>query len=408
MKEIAIQKLIELASARLIELQLSEGSIDSYHHRAFQPVSDFYHGRSEAFYRTVLMDELNSHYQELFFIGNISRKAFRWRIRGLEILNELYKTGSFEWKVFINRKESLLSSYYEEILTRFLSSLGDIGRIGIYRSIIERYFLFLATHGHHTIEGVLPTDIRYFIVDMFAYRPKSMDDVITVLRKFHTYFRAEGLLDIRFEPVLFVPKARDKKVLPCFSSEELNLILKQVNTETPAGKRDYAIIQLGITSGLRAGDIANLKLTDVDWKNNEIHLIQGKTKQPLSLPLEEHTGNAIIDYILNGRPKSESSYIFLRNLAPYTKFKDGVSVSCVFRKYLKSAGIVHTAGDGKTFHGLRRTLGTIMVIQGIPVTTVSQVLGHQSPETAKQYISLDTNGLKQCALSFGSIGEVRI
>jgi len=80
MKEIAIQKLIELASARLIELQLSEGSIDSYHHRAFQPVSDFYHGRSEAFYRTVLMDELNSHYQELFFIGNISRKAFRWRM----------------------------------------------------------------------------------------------------------------------------------------------------------------------------------------------------------------------------------------------------------------------------------------------------------------------------------------
>lgn len=98
------------------------------------------------------------------------------------------------------------------------------------------------------------------------------------------------------------------------SPVELNLILKQVNTETPAGKRDYAIIQLGITSGLRAGDITNLKLTDIDWKNNEIHLIQGKTKQPLSLPLEEHTGNAIIDYVLNGRPKSESSYMFLRSL----------------------------------------------------------------------------------------------
>lgn len=198
-------------------------------------------------------------------------------------------------------------------------------------------------------------------------------------------------------------------MFPCFSSEELNLILKQVNKETPAGKRDYAIIQLGISSGLRAGDIANLKLKDVDWKNNEIHLTQGKTKQPLLLPLEERAGNAIIDYILNGRPKSESPYMFLRSLAPYTKFKDGVSVSCVFRKYLKSAGIVRTTGDGKTFHGLRRTLGMKnMVIQGIPVTTVSQVLGHRSPETAKQYISLDTNGLKQCALSFETIGEARV
>lgn len=314
MKEIAIQELIKSATARLFELQLSEGSIDSYHSRAFHPVSDFYYERSEALYRADLMDELNSHYQEQFFNRNISRKTFRWRIRGLEVLNELYKTGSFEWKVFTNKKESLLSSYYEEILTKFLSSLGDTCRIGIYRSITERYFLFLVADGHHTIKSVLPTDIRYFIVDMFAYRPKSMDDVVTVLRKLHTYFRSEGLLDIRFEPVLFVPKARDKKVLPCFSLEELNLILKQVNTETPAGKRDYAIIQLGITSGLRAGDITNLKLTDIDWKNNEIHLIQGKTKQPLSLPLEEHTGNAIIDYVLNGRPKSESSYMFLRSL----------------------------------------------------------------------------------------------
>jgi site-specific recombinase XerD len=408
MNEVAIQELIESAIAKLIELQLCDGSIDSYHHLAFQPVSDFYHKKSEAFYRTELMDELSSHYLELFNGGNISRNTLRWRLRGLGIINELKKTGSFGWKIFIAKKKSLLSRYYEEILTRFLSSLGDICRIGIYKSIAERYFLCLTTHGHHTIEGVSPADIRYFIVDMFAYRPKSMDDVVTVLRKLHTYFRQEELLDIRFEPVLFVPRARDKKVLPCFSPEELNLILKQVNTETPAGKRDYAIIQLGISTGLRAGDITNLKLTDVDWKNNEIHLIQGKTKQPLSLPLEERAGNAIIDYILNGRPKSESSYMFLRSLAPYHKFQDGVSVACVFRKYLKSASISHTAGDGKTFHGLRRTLGTEMVVQGIPVTTVSQVLGHHSPETAKQYISLDTNGLKQCALSFGTIGEVRV
>lgn len=408
MKDVAIQELIESAIARLNEFQLCDGSIESYRHLAFQPVSDFYYKKSEAFYRTELMDELSCHYQELFNGGSISRKTLRWRQRGLGILNELKKTGSFEWKVFTPEKKSPLSLYYEEILTRFLSSLGDICRIDIYRSITERYFLFLTTNGHHTIEGVSPVDIRHFIVEMLAYRPKSMDDVVTVLRKLHIYFRQEQLLDIHFEPVLFVPRARDKKVLPCFSPEELNLILNQINTEIPRGKRDYAIIQLGISTGLRAGDIANLKVTDVDWKNNEIHLIQGKTKQPLSLPLEERAGNAIIDYILNGRPKAESPYMFLRSLAPYHKFQDGVSVACVFRKYLKSAGISHTPGDGKTFHGLRRTLGTEMVVQGIPVTTVSQVLGHHSPETAKQYISLDTDGLKQCALSFGVIGEVRV
>lgn len=404
MDEVTIQELIDSATTKLNELQLRDGSIHSYYYRAFQPVSDFYHKNSEAFYRPELMDELSYHYQELFRVGIISRKTLFWRLRGLGILKELYKTGNFEWKVFNTEKESLLSCYYEKILTGFLSSLGDICRIGIFRSIAERYFLFLSTRGHCTIERVSPADIRCFIVDMSVCRPKSMDDVITVLRKLHTYLREEELLDICFEPILFVPRARGRKVLPCFSSDEINLILKQVNTETPSGKRDYAIIQLGICTGLRAGDITNLKLTDVDWKNNEIHLIQGKTKQPLSLPLEERAGNAMIDYILNGRPKSESPNMFLRSLAPYQKFHDGVSVACVFRKYLKMASINHTSGDGKTFHGLRRTLGTEMVVQGIPVTTVSQVLGHHSPETAKQYISLDTDGLKQCALSFGTIG----
>lgn len=318
----------------------------------------------------------------------------------------MYDTGSFDWKVFIPPEEALLSHYYREILTGFLSSLGNINRIGIYRSINERYFLFLTKNEYPTINEVSSSDISDFIVDMFSHRPKSMDDVVTVLRKLHTYFREKELLDICFEPVLFVPKPRDKKVFPCFSSDELNLILRQINTETPKGKRDYAIIQLGISSGFRAGDITNLKLTDVDWKNNKIYLIQGKTKQPLSLPLEKRAGKALIDYILNGRPKSDSSYMFLRSLAPYHKLQDGVSVACIFRKYLKMAGINHIKGDGKTFHGLRRTLGTEMIVQGIPVTTVSQVLGHHSPDTAKQYISLDTNGLRQCALSFEPKGEV--
>lgn len=408
MNKVTIQDLIVLAKNELNGLQLRDDYIDFYHHRAFQPISNFYHKKSEIFYRPELMDELRSHYQELFYIGAISRKTLCWRLRGLGILNEVYKTGGFVWKVFCTKKETLLSSYFEKILSEFLINLGDICRIGIYRSIAERYFLFLTTHGHCTIERVSPVDIRSFIVDMSACRPKSMDDVVTVLRKLHTYLRGEELLDIRFEPALFTPKSRGRRVLPCFSSEEINLILKQVNTETPIGKRDFAIIQLGLCTGLRAGDIVNLKLTDVNWKNSEIHVIQGKTKQPLSLPLEVRASNAIIDYILNGRPKSESSYIFLRSLAPYQKFYDGVSVACVLQRYLKRAGISHTVGDGKTFHGLRRTLGTEMVVQGIPITTVSQVLGHHSPEAAKQYVSLDINGLKQCALSFGTIGEVRV
>ncbi|HZK61532.1 MAG TPA: tyrosine-type recombinase/integrase, partial [Anaerovoracaceae bacterium] len=229
-----------------------------------------------------------------------------------------------------------------------------------------------------------------------------------VLRRLHSYLRDEKLMDIRFESVLFAPRARDKKVFPIIAVEEIQCITKQVNQESHSGKRDYAILQLGIYTGLRAGDIADLKLKDINWKNNEISLVQGKTHEPLILPFNESVGAALINYILYGRPKTGSPYIFLRSIAPYHPFKDGVSISCVFRKHLKKANITHLKDDGRTFHGLRRTLGTEMVIQGIPLTTISQVLGHRNQDAAKQYISLDTNGLRQCALDFSSIsGGVR-
>ena len=114
---------------------------------------------------------------------------------------------------------------------------------------------------------------------------------------------------------------------------------------------------------------------------------------------------ALADYTLNGRPKSKSPEIFLRSLAPFKGFKDGVSVASVLRRRMKTAGVSHTLGDGKTMHGIRRMLGTQMTIGGVPVTTIAQILGHQTIRATKQYISLDIEGLCECALGFDCIGE---
>ena len=403
MTEVIIQDLINSAIQQLKVFHLCHGTMDSYRNRAFKPVSDFYCQKVELYYQPELMDELKMVYQEQFNLGIISRNTLCWRMRGIKILEEIHQQGCFEWKVFTTQNKTLLPCYYEQILSSFINIAGNIKRIGIYRSIAERYFLYLFTHNHDTLTTVSCSDIKNFMLEISASRPKSMDDVVTVLKRLHSYLRDEGLIDICFEIVLFAPRARDKKVFPCIAIDEIRLVTEQIDPETSSGKRDYAIIQLGIHIGLRAGDIANLKLTDIDWKNNEIHVVQGKTQEQLILPLDESVGTSLIDYILNGRPKSDSPYIFLRSIAPYYQFKDGVSVACVFRKYLKRAGISHTPGDGRTFHGLRRTLGTEMIIQGVPVTTVSQVLGHRSGNAAKQYIALDMDGLRQCALGFDSI-----
>jgi integrase len=403
MNEVTIQDLIDSVIKQLNTFHLCDGTMDSYRSRTFKPMSDFYCQKEELYYHPELMYELRKIYHEQFSLGIISRKSLCWRLRGIGILDEMYKHACFEWKVFSAEKKPLLPYYYELILSKFVDVIGNIKRIGVYRSITERYFLYLFTHKYDTLEAVSCSDIKNFMIEISASRPKSMDDVVTVLRRLHLYLRDERLMDICFELVLFAPRARDKRVFPCIAVDEILLVTEQINPETPSGKRDYAIIQLGIHTGLRAGDIASLKLKDINWKNNEISLVQGKTQERLILPLVESVGVTLIDYILKGRPKSDSQYIFLRSIAPYHQFKDGVSIACVFRKYLKKAKIIHSPGDGRTFHGLRRTLGTEMVIQGVPLTTVSQVLGHRTGNAAKQYIALNIDGLRQCALGFGSI-----
>lgn len=408
MNEIKIQELINCALNQLRELNLCGGTINSYQGSAFKPITNFYKKKGNDYYSSKLTEELKKLYQEEYTSGDISRNTVNWRMRGIGILEEIYKCGYFEWKVFTKKKENLLSSYYDQLLSGFIANMGDIKRISIYRSISQRYFLYISTHGHDKFSNVSCIDIKNFMIVISESRPKSMDDVVTVLKRLHYYLRNKGYTCIRFEPVLFAPRARDKKIIPCIAVDEIRNVAEQVNRETPSGKRDNAILKLEIYTGLRAGDIANLRLTDIDWKNNEIRLVQGKTQEQLMLPLDKHAGAALIDYILNGRPKSNAPYMFLRSIAPYNKFKDGVSIACIFKKYLKKAGLSHFEGDGRTFHGIRRTLATVMVIQGVPITTVSQVLGHHTSNAATQYISLNIDGLRQCALDFSSInGGVR-
>ena len=120
----------------------------------------------------------------------------------------------------------------------------------------------------------------------------------------------------------------------------------------------------------RSVDIVNLELTDIDWANGEIKIVQEKTSKSLALPLTADVGEAIQDYILYGRPTSDEPYVFLRSNSPHTKM--GRSMP-----YLQFN--VHRAKLGlpkASFHSLRRALGTNMVIAGVPITTVAQVLGH--------------------------------
>ena len=373
--------------------------------RSFKPISDYFDEKRTAHYNESMVSELDELYLEKLQTGAVSRNVYNLRIRGTRILREVYTTGTFVWKGPACKSRPILPENYERIMAGLSNAISSEVRSRDTLYIVRRFLLLIVSSGIDSIAQIKAEQIQMFLNEMSQTRAKGMEDVIGALRKLNRYLIETESSFLPYVGLLMAPRARERKIYPCMPQEVLDAVIMSIDLRTAIGKRDYAILLLAASSGMRSGDIATIKLSDVDWRKSELHIVQGKTQITVNLPLNKCAGSALADYILNGRPESNSPEIFLRSLAPFQGLKDGTSVACVLRRRMKAAGISHTLGDGKTMHGIRRMLGTEMTIEGVPITTIAQVLGHQSDRATKQYISLDIEGLRECALGFGSIME---
>ena len=401
----ALDALVSTAKIELCTLGLSEKTLKTYDSRAFKPIQNLHKEKYGSHFKRTNLSDLKNAFREQYTAGVISRKTLNWRIRGVEILLEIHTTGTYHWKKQNQPNCLRLCPNYERILLEFTDSLlCSDKRKKNYESIVLRFLKFIEESLTTDISFITQEHLQKFIINISTTRPSSMDDVITGLRKFFRFLNGNQYFDETFWMLMAVPKARNHKVYPCMEQKEIIRLVNSIDSRTNIGKRDFAILVLAIATGLRAGDLASLQLTDIDWKNHELHFCQGKTNTLLVLPLSKDVLNAIADYILHARPKTNDPHLFIRSLAPYIGMNDGVSIARIFRKYLKLSNIAHVIGDGKTMHGIRRSMGTVMVSENIPVTTVAQVLGHKGMKATKQYIALDLNGLKKCALPLHSLG----
>jgi integrase len=174
-----------------------------------------------------------------------------------------------------------------------------------------------------------------------------------------------------------------------------------VKTETPLGIRDRAILLLAFETGLRAIDIIKLQQSDIDWRNSEVHVMQSKTSDFLNVPLNGTVMNAVADYILKARPESDSSEIFLRSKSPYRAFKTTCALTGVVEKYCALAGVEKKLY--RSFHSLRRSFATELSAAGVPLPTISQMLGHKSVDEARPYLSYNRQQTMSCAMGFDGI-----
>ena len=266
--------------------------------------------------------------------------------------------------------------------------------------ILRKFFCFIEEQGFGR------NDITRDMMVSFIHHCRdsnsgSMEYIVRSLRVLASHLVTNGIMasepDFRF----VLPKKKRRKIIPAFSETELAAVINAIDKTTPTGKRDYAIILLAIGTGLRGGDIANLKLTDINWRTQSIGIAQGKTGKSLSIPISGQICNAVSDYILNGRPKTDYANVFLRSRAPYTAFDNGRSLGQILDRVCNRAGVEKKMG--RRFHSLRRTFGTWLAAEEIQITTIAQMLGHAEIDSSTPYLSFNDARMYSCAMGFSDI-----
>jgi site-specific recombinase XerD len=179
----------------------------------------------------------------------------------------------------------------------------------------------------------------------------------------------------------------------CLSEQEVARVIAACDGTTAGRLRDRAILLLLTRLGLRAGDVAQLRVGDIDWKHGTVQ-VSGKGRYQVRLPLPQDVGDALLRY-LDCRPKFEhSDRVFLRSIAPSRPFASGDAVSSVVRHALRRASITAAA---KGAHLLRHTAATEMLRHGVPLDQIGLVLRHRSIDMTAYYAKVDVALLQSIA-----------
>lgn len=404
--KVTVDELVSQLISDLRRAGYTETTIWRDQTRRIGYVTSYYRQKGQIFYDPNVTDEFVQLQTERLAAGEISEKTFIQYKKSARWMNSYYLTGELRVCTHKVGTRYLLSPANEALVSRFVAArnYGDNTSDDVVWAV-RRYLYHFEKLGHESMATVSIEEAREYILKSASeMKVASLHNILLYLKYFHRFLKEQGIPAPDCEKLMSNKVYRDMPIQSYVTDEELERILAVIDTTTEVGKRNRAIILLGATTGLRAIDIIRLKLTDIDWRKGEISIVQAKTGNTTRVPLLRETGEAIQDYILNARPtQTGCSEVFLRALAPKTAIMDTTCIGCMFRSYQDAAGIRRQSFDGKGFHGLRRRLAKKMIVSGTPITTIAQVLGHTDPDSARQYLSLNTDNLKECALDLSGI-----
>ncbi len=318
-------------------------------------------------------------------------------------------------------RSRLISSRALAPLLEYLRDLGVVPPVVVRvastpsEELVERYSVYLLTR-----RGLAPSTVRNYVgvarvflawreragglclgtLDAVAVSEFVLEEarrscvgsakcMVTRLRALLRFLHVEG--EIGWDLTGAVPSVASWRLaglVKALDARSVGRLLAGCDRRTGVGRRDFAIIVLLSRLGLRAGEVAALRLADVDWRAGEL-LVRGKGSRHERLPLPADVGDALAGWVERGRPRRESLFVFTRLRAPYVGLSSG-AVSQIVRRVSVRAGLPALGA-----HQLRHTAATEMLRAGGSLTEVGQVLRHRSRDVTSIYAKVDRLALVQ-------------
>jgi integrase/recombinase XerD len=265
-----------------------------------------------------------------------------------------------------------------------------------YERYAQAFLVTVFTGGLVDVAAIQVGDVVGFVGDLTGrYQPRTVELAASALRSFFRFLRTAGLRADRLEDAVPMVPHRPSALVRHLTPGQLCQLIASLDSGSPRGLRDRAIILCMARLGLRSGEVVRLRLDDLDWRNATVRVRARKTGHGALLPLTAEVGTALAGYLRRGRPDTPARQVFvlhwLRPGAPISGSIVGRAVDNALRR----------AGMDAPIRGanlLRHSLATDLLERGASLREIADVLGHTSLATTRIYAAVDIAALREVAL----------
>jgi site-specific recombinase XerD len=347
---------------------------------------------------------LRCRYQSFCRKHGTSPSFEQWRHRYTGAVHTLLRLAHGRWPI-LEPPCTSIEALHHDVLQEYDTWLRDLR--GLHSMTREKRMKqaqrFLTWLGPRATEQGLAalsvSDLDAYLMQRCSgMRRASIEDCVVCLRDLMRHLYRSGQTVSDLAGAVIGPRIYEHENIPsALRAEDVQRVLQVTREDSsPVGLRDFAILTLLATYGLRAAEIVRLRLEDIDWRRDLLRVHHSKTGTYSELPLLREPGEAVLRYLERGRPRSGHREVFLRMQAPHRPYKNGSILNCVTSARLHAAGIVPQGRKGP--HAFRHARAVSLLRSGVSLKIIGDVLGHRWAAATAQYLKLATEDLRLVGL----------